>query len=103
MALNIVEATKFAEDERGKTVEAIDASSIVTQQKISVGSAALAFNSRTKVLRLHAEEATRIEWGASPSATANSAFRMPANSTEYVSITIDASNSSGFKLDTAAG
>ena len=101
MPLNIVEATKFAEDETGKRVEGIDASSIVAQQVITVGNAATAFSSRTRVLRLHADgEAIRVEFGVSPSATGSSAFRMGANGTEYVSIGTFAS---GFTLDTASG
>ena len=103
MALNIVEATRFAEDETGKKVEAIDVSSIVAEQKVTVGAGSTdssPFNARTRVLMVHAEEATRIAWGTSPTAAATSATRLIAGQTVFFSVP---GNVSSFKLATTNG
>lgn len=61
----------------------------ITEQVVSITNASVqsaAFNTNTKFVRVHVDALCSIAFGASPTATVNTA-RMAANTTEYFAVT----------------
>lgn len=87
MPIDITEYTDIAASRLGKPVIAGQEPSIGNQQ-VAIGGASvqsLAFNDATRFVRLHADAACRVLFGANPTALATS-MRIPAGGTEYFGV-----------------
>jgi hypothetical protein len=65
----------------------------LAEQHVAIGGGSVqssAFNSQTRLVRLHADAICSIEFGTNPTATANTA-RMSANQTEYHGVPVNTS------------
>lgn len=94
MPLLVREYHGLATDATGGSV-ATGMEPAVASQSVTVGQESVAFDGRTRFLRLHAEEEVRLEFGVAPAASASSTFKMAAGQTEFIGV------KPGHKLDTS--
>jgi|SRR5271166_972738 len=70
------------------SVPAMGMQPVITEQVVSIGGSStpsLAFNAKTRFVRLHTDAICSIEFGTAPTATTSMA-RMAANQTEYFAV-----------------
>lgn len=87
MALDITEYGSMATDVPGNRLPCGQEPAVLTQQ-VAIGGASAqsaAFNGSTRFIRVHADAACRLAFGADPTASAAS-MRMAAGSTEYFGV-----------------
>lgn len=88
MALEIVEYANLARDAQGNVIAAGEEPAVAGQQ-VTIGGGSLqsaAFQENTRFLLLHATAAARLAFGANPTASATSPFRMDTNQTVFVGV-----------------
>ncbi len=87
MALHITEFTGLGLDAYNKSIPA-PLMPPVTTQTVAIGAGSLqsaAFNSATRIIRLHATDNCYFEFGSNPTASSVTS-RMVADSTEYFAV-----------------
>lgn len=87
MPLDVTEYKSIADERSGGKLPAAQEPAITHQQVAISGASAQsnAFHSATEFVRVHADEAVRVAFGANPTATATS-MRMSAGATEYFGV-----------------
>lgn len=87
MPVDISEYTNLARDAQNNVVHAGVEPATAVQQVSQGGSStqSAAFSSTTSFVRVHADSAVRIAFGANPTASASSP-RMPAGATEFFGV-----------------
>jgi hypothetical protein len=87
MPLNITEYRKLLADEMNRTVQAGEEPSLAIQE-VTIGAGSLqssVFDSDTQFVRIHAETACHIKFGANPTA-AGTDTQLAAGQTEYFGV-----------------
>lgn len=87
--LLIMEFKKLPVDENNNTVQAALVDGSNTQQTVSYTTstqAANAFQPETKFIRVISDAVAHLEFGTNPTATVNSAYKIAADSAEFIAV-----------------